>query len=348
MSFILLLTTCLLVSCVLTGFLRTYALKKNIIDVPNERSSHTHPTPRGGGVSFVITYLLVIVVFALIDIISLELAVPIFIAGLIVAVIGFLDDHKHVSAGIRLLCHFFCSALVVYASGSLPIISFLGYLVDFSYIGWMIAAISVVWILNLFNFMDGIDGIAGVEAVTSSLVMGGIIYFIFKDPNVSILHLALSASVLGFLIWNFPPAKIFMGDAGSGFLGLMLATLLLLSSQVSVLLLWCWLVMLGVFIVDATFTLLRRVKRGEKLHEAHCSHAYQFASREFGSHLPITLAVLFINLFWLAPITIFIALGKVDGLIGLIIAYLPLIVLALKYNAGKVESSSDEKVDAAS
>jgi Fuc2NAc and GlcNAc transferase len=210
----------------------------------------------------------------------------------------------------------------------------MGVAIDFSFFGYVLATISVIWILNLFNFMDGIDGIAGVESVCTTVVMGGVCAFFFNADNLVILHFMLGAASLGFLILNFPPARIFMGDAGSGFLGLMLAALLLLSGQVSEDLFWGWLIMLGVFIVDATTTLINRIRSGHKPHEAHCSHAYQNASKLYGSHRLVTLLVLLINLLWLTPITILVALNKVDGFVALVLAYVPLIIVAFKFNAG--------------
>lgn len=105
-------------------------------------------------------------------------------------------------------------------------------------------------------------------------------------------------------------------------------------------LLWAWLILLGVFIVDATFTLIRRLVRGDKVYEAHRSHAYQFASRRCGKHLPVTLAVAALNLFWLLPIAMCVVLLGLDGALGVVIAYIPLIALALKFHAGELESSA--------
>ena len=307
------------------------------MDIPNERSSHSIPTPRGGGVSIVITFNLGLLFCAAYGVVEWAVAIPLFFSGAIVAVVGFIDDHNHINAGVRLFFHFLSAAIVVYLSSGLPILQFFDYAIDFSFFGYILAGICVVWILNLFNFMDGIDGIAGVEAVTSTLIMGAISFLLFGANDIAILHFILGAASLGFLILNFPPAKIFMGDAGSGFLGLMLAALLLLSAQISEGLFWSWLVMLGVFIVDATFTLCRRLLQGHKPHEAHRCHAYQFASRKYGSHLPVTMAVLAINLFWLAPIAICISLGLFDGFLGLLIAYSLLVFLVIKFEAGNAQ-----------
>jgi Fuc2NAc and GlcNAc transferase len=189
--------------------------------------------------------------------------------------------------------------------------------------------------LNLYNFMDGIDGIAGVEALIVG-VGGTVIYWLAGLPLAGDVGLPalLAATALGFLVWNFPPAKIFMGDAGSGFLGLMLGALSLQAAVARPVLLWCWLVLLGVFIVDATVTLIRRLLRGERVYEAHRSHAYQHASREFGAHRPVTLAVAVLNVFWLLPWAMVISSGRVDGVVGLVVAYIPLLALALRFRAG--------------
>jgi Fuc2NAc and GlcNAc transferase len=128
-----------------------------------------------------------------------------------------------------------------------------------------------------------------------------------------------------------------MGDAGSGFLGITLGILSLQAAWVVPELLWSWLILLGVFVLDATWTLMRRLLRGDKVYEAHRSHAYQYASRQFGKHLPVTLAVTGINLFWLLPIALWVGLGGVDGLLGLLLAYLPLVLLAVKFKAGEQE-----------
>ena len=211
-----------------------------------------------------------------------------------------------------------------------------GLLVDVPWLVYTLAAFFLVWLLNLYNFMDGIDGIASIEAITVCLG-GALIYWLSGHESQVLVLLVLAAAVGGFLYWNFPPARIFMGDAGSGFLGLMLGVLAVSAAMVEPQLLWSWLILLGVFVLDATWTLFRRLARGDKVYEAHRSHAYQYASREHGSHLPVTLAVLAINVFWLLPLACVVALGHVAGLWGLLIAYLPLAILAVRYKAGALE-----------
>ncbi|AZF52042.1 Undecaprenyl-phosphate alpha-N-acetylglucosaminyl 1-phosphate transferase [Pseudomonas sp. R4-34-07] len=253
-----------------------------------------------------------------------------------VALVGFMDDHGHIAARWRLLGHFIASGWALFWLGGLPQISVLGLEVNLLWFGQFVAILYLVWMLNLYNFMDGIDGIASIEAI--SVCLGAcLLYWLAGFEGLIWLPMLLAAAVAGFLFWNFPPARIFMGDAGSGFLGITLGVLSIQAAWSSSQLLWAWLILLGVFVVDATFTLIRRLVRGDKVYEAHRSHAYQFASRRFGRHLPVTLAVAGINLFWLLPLSLCVVYLGLDGAVGLIVAYVPLIGLALKFNAGALE-----------
>ncbi|MBV4454525.1 MULTISPECIES: MraY family glycosyltransferase [Pseudomonas] len=326
----------ILLSFSLTAGMRRYALAKSIIDVPNARSSHSIPTPRGGGVSIVLTYLLMLILFGIAKLVPLSGVIALGGAGAVVALIGFMDDHGHIAARWRLLGHFIAAIWALTWLGGLPPVNFFGVAVDLQWVGHLAAALYLVWMLNLYNFMDGIDGIASVEAI--SVCLGAcLLYWLTGFENLIWPPLLLAAAVTGFLVWNFPPARIFMGDAGSGFLGVILAGLSIQAAWASSQLFWSWLILLGVFVVDATFTLIRRLLRGDKVYEAHRSHAYQFASRRYGRHLPVTLAVASINVFWLLPMSLCVVYLGLDGAMGLVLAYLPLVVLAVKFQAGALE-----------
>ncbi|KTC59821.1 MULTISPECIES: MraY family glycosyltransferase [Pseudomonas syringae group] len=324
------------VSLLLTALLRKYALARSLIDIPNARSSHSIPTPRGGGVSIVVAFVIAMAILAWVGHLSASVFFAVVGSGGLVAVIGFMDDHGHIAARWRLLGHFLAAAWALFWLDGLAPVDILGWTFTPGAVGQVLAAFYLVWMLNLYNFMDGIDGIAGIEAVTVCLGMS-IIYALGDYVGLSWEVLLLAAAVAGFLYWNFPPAKIFMGDAGSGFLGIVLGVLSIQGSWASPQLLWCWLILLGVFIVDATVTLVRRLLRREKLYEAHRSHAYQFASRHYGRHSPVTLTVGLINLVWLLPIAMWVALGDGEGLIWTVIAYVPLVLLALRFRAGEAE-----------
>ena len=322
------------ISWALTGFLYRYALAKNLIDIPNERSSHSVPTPRGGGVAIVVAFLAVVPVLNRFDWLSDPVCLALAGAGGTVAVTGFLDDHGHIAARWRLLVHFAAAAWGLYWLGGFPPLVVFGYALDLGRLGLPAAAIYMVWLLNLYNFMDGIDGLAGIEAITVCCGGALAVWLVAPESNAWLAPLLLAVAVLGFLFWNFPPARIFMGDAGSGFLGITLALLSLQAAWMEPRLFWVWLILLGVFIVDASVTLFRRVLRGEKFYEAHRSHAYQYASRALAAHRPVTLAIGAINVFWLLPVASLVALDKLDGMAGLAVAYLPLVYLAYRYKAG--------------
>lgn len=324
------------VSWMLTLILRRYALAKSLIDIPNARSSHTVPTPRGGGVAIVVAFSLALPVVMALGLLSLTALIALVGSGLLVATIGFADDHGHIAARWRLLGHFISAAWALFWLNGLPPISIFGLAIDLGWFGNVLAVIYLVWMLNLYNFMDGIDGLAGAESIC--VCLGGcLVYWFGGYAELIWAPLILAGAVAGFLYWNFPPAKIFMGDAGSGFLGIILGVLVLQAAWVEPELMWSWLILLGVFIVDATWTLIRRLVRGDKVHQAHRSHAYQFASRHFKSHKLVTLGVVGINVFWLFPLSLWVGREGGGGFYGLIIAYVPLCVLAAKYHAGKLE-----------
>jgi len=327
-----------LLSFLLTAELRRYALARSLLDVPNTRSSHTVPTPRGGGVAIVLTFLLGLPLLLRVDALAWREVLGLGGAGALVALIGFLDDHGHIAARWRLLVHFAAASWALLWMGGLPPLRAFGVMVDAGWLVQGLAALYLVWLLNLYNFMDGIDGVAGVEAMTTCA--GAVLLCMLGAPTVATwgAPMLLFAAVTGFLCWNFPPARIFMGDAGSGFLGLMLGLLSIQAAWVNPAFFWAWLILLGVFIVDATLTLLRRLARRQKLYEAHRSHAYQYASRQYGAHRPVTLAVGAINLFWLLPLGMLVGLGYVDGVVGLLVAYVPLVWLAWRFKAGAAEA----------
>ncbi|CAI8946612.1 Fuc2NAc and GlcNAc transferase [Pseudomonas sp. IT-347P] len=335
MIFCWLLIVVLCISLASTWALRRYALNASIMDIPNDRSSHTVPTPRGGGVAIVVSFIAMLPILVGFESLTLSDAVAMGGAGLFVAILGFADDHGHIAAVWRLLGHFIAAAWLLFWLNGLAPISLFSQTLELGWAGPLFGVLYLVWLLNLYNFMDGIDGLASVEAICACLGMC-VIYYLAGAPQLVAAPLLLSAAVMGFLFWNFPPAKIFMGDAGSGFLGIALGGLSLISAWHSPHFLWSWLILLGVFVVDATFTLFRRVARGEKVYQAHCSHAYQNASRCFRSHKFVTLAVLAINILWLLPIAVLVALNALEGVIGILVAYIPIVVLAWKFGAGSV------------
>ena len=327
----MLLISTFVLSFVLAGAIRKYALAKSLIDVPNERSSHKVPTPRGGGLGMVAAYMVFGVAINLILDISTTGLLVALVPAFAAALIGFWDDHGHVEALYRLILHFCCAFALLFLLPSLPLI--------FPTIEWLQialylpATLYLVWMLNLYNFMDGIDGIAGMEAFTVCLG-GGLLWWWANESPLAFFPFAVAAAALGFLLWNFPKAKIFMGDGGSGFLGFILGSFALIAGGEEASLFWAWNILLGVFIVDSTLTLIRRILDKQQFSKAHRTHAYQYASRRHNSHAAVTTVVAIINVVWLLPIAWMVVAGHIHGLVGVIIAYPPLLILAVKYHAG--------------
>lgn len=322
-------------SWLMTWMLRRYALSRSLMDIPNERSSHTVPTPRGGGVAIVVSFLLAVAFLWCLRVLPSGLVLSLTGAGMLVALTGFIDDHGHIPAGWRLLVHFAAAAWGLFWIGGMPSLTVFGYELALGWFGHLVAALYLVWLLNLYNFMDGIDAIAGIEAIT--VCIGGAVLFWLAghtDKSNLLPVLILMAATIGFLIWNFPPAKIFLGDAGSGFVGLLLGLLSIMAAHVDQALFWGWVILLGCFTVDATVTLARRVLKGKTFYEAHRSHAYQYLSRRFGAHKPVSLIFGAINIFFLLPIAAIVVMGLIDGFLGLIITYVPLILIAIWLKAG--------------
>jgi Fuc2NAc and GlcNAc transferase len=333
-------------STLMTGLMRRHALVTKLLDRPNERSSHTQPTPRGGGVAIVVACTALIAWWWIGSRIDGRLALAVLGSSLPIALVGYIDDRKPMPARLRFAVHTMGAVLVLALMGGLPAVPMLGFNVDLGWFGLALATVYLVWMVNLVNFMDGIDGIASVEAITVSL-SAALCWWLAAPQGPWLVPVGFAACVAGFLVWNWPPAKIFMGDAGSGFIGMVIGALSLWAALDAPRLFWCWFILTGVFFVDATTTLVRRHRRGDKFHEAHRSHAYQYASRVHGAHRPVTLACGAINLAWLLPIAVLVAVGWLDGLLGVALAHAPLYALAWRYRAGDRAAQQTQEPKAA-
>lgn len=315
-----------------TALLRRYGTNK-LLDVPNERSSHARPVPRGGGVAIVLAYLAGAAALWWQGSMAAPLLATLLVGGGLVAAVGFWDDHVDLPARLRFALHVGAALLAVALLGPVQHVP-LGATtwIAPAWLAWPVSIVATVWLLNLYNFMDGIDGIAAGEAVCVSLAVLLIAHLVGAElPGLALL----AAAAAGFLVLNWPPARIFMGDAGSGFLGYAFAVYLLLAANEDPRLLWVWLIALGVFWVDATVTLVRRLAAGQRWYAAHRSHAYQHAARRFGGHLPVTLAVIAIDLLALAPLAAVAAIRPEHAYICAALTVAALVALALALGAGR-------------
>jgi len=266
------------------------AIRLGVLDLPNERSSHVTPIPRMGGVPMVGTALVALgiwIYWAAGDwsIFKWLSCTVLFAASM--AILGFCDDLYSLSAIFRSLVQFvFASILLWAASGLLPALAFEGWTIP--RVVWIIVgAVWIVWMLNLYNFMDGIDGLAGGEAAVASCFFF-LVFAYFGEAGWAVTNLFIAAASMGFLVHNWPPARVFMGDSGSAFLGAfygMQSVVAYLATPVPFPVL---VLPFANFILDTTVTLLRRMSRGEKWYRAHRSHFYQRMTNSGMSHAEVT------------------------------------------------------------
>ncbi len=359
----------LIASLLVTYFVLHLAPKIGMLCHPSHRSSHSKPMPHGGGLGFVLSFLTAISVLLYQGYLPQNQWMVVVGCGGLIAIVGFWDDVRHLAIRWRLLVQIFCVGTGVWLlTGGFSVWSG-NHIVDTGLIGFCLSVLVLMWWLNLFNFMDGIDGLAGSEAIF--ICLGAILVIWFGDwisvsappgyaATLELVLVIFSASVSGFLVFNWPPARIFMGDVGSTFLGYTLGMLALESMVEGILSIWVWLILSGVFWVDATLTLMRRMLAGERWYEAHKSHAYQHAvvmlhnlesqsttgriGNLFGagsdhSHKRTSLAIIAINLLWLLPMAcVSVALPKLSIMI-LLVAWAPLIWLAYRLGAGESKRS---------
>jgi Fuc2NAc and GlcNAc transferase len=326
------------VSSAATGLMRRYALKKNLLDVPNTRSSHAFPTPRGGGVALVLAFFIALLAITFDTHFNGRVLSALIAGGGAIATIGFMDDRWAPPAGLRFGVHLVAALFVVLMLGGIPEQALSNWGLHGVWVGMAIAVLALVWATNLFNFMDGIDGIAGSEVVFVCVVGAWLNWHQRGDLALTASMLCLAAASAGFLIWNWPPARIFMGDVGSGFLGFTIGILGLGISQSTTVPAEVWAILGGVFIVDATVTLARRVARGDRWFEAHRMHAYQHLSQRWKSHMRVTLSVTLINIVWLLPWALLATRAPANALWCLIAALSPLVMLAFFLRAGNQDS----------
>jgi len=326
-------------AALLTGMLRRYAIGAGLIDRPNARSSHSIPTPRGGGLAIVVTSIAALALLCVLHRVPGRLFASLAGGAAAVAVVGFIDDRYTLPARVRFAVHLCAAVWCLAWLGGLPSLLIGGGPVHLGWFGYVLGTLGIVWVLNLFNFMDGIDGIAASEAVFITGA-GALLGTTVAGSGAVAAAVVVCAACIGFLVWNWPPAKIFMGDVGSGFLGYMIAALALAATTENPVSMWVWLILGGTFFVDATVTLFVRSLHGERIHEAHRSHAYQWIARRRGSHLFVTVSMLVINVCWLLPAAWLAQHYPAFAVWILAGAFAPLVILAVAAGAGRREESA--------
>ncbi len=280
---------------VLTGVVRKYTIAQAMIDRPVERSSHSVPTPRGGGLAITLVLLATIAGVWIFAGISNKVFAALGGGTLVIAWIGWLDDRRGTPPIVRAGVHAAAAVWAVAWLGGFPKVCLGGSAVDLGILGSLLAVVGLMWSTNLYNFMDGIDGIAGVQGMCVGF-FGGILLLLAGQWGLAAVTIAISGSCAGFLYWNRTPARIFMGDVGSCSLGYVFGAMAVASENLGAVPVVYWAVLAAVFVFDATVTLTFRLIAGHSWKSAHRDHAYQRATQAGLTHMQVSVGVLLLNI----------------------------------------------------
>jgi UDP-N-acetylmuramyl pentapeptide phosphotransferase/UDP-N-acetylglucosamine-1-phosphate transferase len=317
MYYVLLILASFGLSYVITYIFRKVAIRKKIIDIPNERSSHQIPTPRGGGVAIVTAWFAGITFLFM----TKEIDTNLFLAlltGLILVFLGIMDDIIQLNPVVRFIGQMVATAIALFMLGGLKTLDLGFFHIEQNIVLSIIAFFGIIWFINLYNFLDGIDGYASMQAIFISLV-----FFFFTFNNQ---YLILTGATLGFIVWNWQPAKIFMGDVGSTLLGFNFGIMAIYEQNQNSISIIQFLIISSVFWFDATVTLIRRYRNKEKLSEAHKKHAYQRIVQAGYSHQKTVIFAIGINLL-LFCLSIFASIFEKLSITPLIITVIFLFLL---------------------
>ena len=311
------------------------AISSDIVATPNFRNLHTRPIPVGGGIVFSFVFVFSLFFLWWLNQISDDLFWALAVGGSLTALFGFLDDLKDIRASIKLVAQFFLSGWLLFWVDGGPLLS----------IDWIpvlvvipVTALFLVWMINAYNFMDGIDGMAVSGAVFVSGAIALVLLLSNGESEFFSVFILFLASISTFLLFNWSPASIFMGDSGSAFIGYIFGSLILFTVMSGDISIWTWLIVFGYFFADTTVTQLMRIILVKKWYLPHRSHAYQNLARISGSHLKVTGAVVLYNVTWILPLTIWSVMKPEMALFAVVLAIAPSLVFALKY--GPLLSSS--------
>lgn len=324
-------------SLLATSLVLRWAQRAGWLESPSSRGLHLAPTLSRGGVGFVLVSAVALFFVLSMSGFAYWQSALLLGGGLGIAVMGFIDDAHPLPILPRLGVQFLMAATatwVLHPAGELN-----GLFLPAS-LTTAVVLVAWVWMINLFNFMDGIDGLVATGVTTISLAAA--VLSVSNDNLMQALAWAVLAGATGaFLRWNWPPARIFMGDVGSGYLGYVVALLTLMSVQQSAVSLWAMLILLAPFLVDTGFTLLRRMGRGDRWYQAHRQHAYQKLALRWASHLPVTRGFLGLQVLVMAPLAAAAEWQPQYGPLLALSASLGLGWIAWRVNAGTPEPAAD-------
>lgn len=313
---------------VLVYLYKKIAVYFKIVANPDFRTLHEKPTPRGGGIIFALIFIFTIAAFGNNFDLPQKMFYMLCVGGLFATIHGFIDDIYNIKPQIKLVIQLLLGVWVVYWLISEELLAF-HWIPEFILIPLMI--FFMIWIINAYNFIDGIDGMATSGAIFISLSVA--ILLILVDGSVILIHIFALILIVssGFIIFNWPPASIFMGDSGSIFLGYIFGSLILYSVLTNEISIWSWLTVLGYFLADTTVTQIMRVILVKKWYLGHRSHAYQNLARITNSHFKVVGGINIYNLLWVLPLTILSALAPEYAYIAAILSVLPALIFSFKY-----------------
>jgi Fuc2NAc and GlcNAc transferase len=324
----LLLLAALLATIAGTRAFQLFAINRGIVANPNFRSLHQRPMPRGGGIVFSFVFLIAVAVLWLFDVIAQDMIWGLVFGGAIATVFGFVDDVVEVGTKSKLAAQSGLAAWVLFSVGGKPLLGLPGvpYLFDL-----LLSWFALVWLMNLYNFMDGIDGMAASgatficsAAIVSLLLVGG------GSEIILVLGL-LAVCSIGFLVFNWPPATIFMGDSGSLFLGYCFGTLIAITITGGQISLWTWLILFAYFAGDTSTTTILRMFMLKRWYGAHRSNAYQNLARIWGSHLKVVRWVWIYHLLWIFPLAIWSVLKPSTAPLATLLAVAPVVAWTFRF-----------------
>ena len=314
---------------------RRVAISRDIVANPNFRNLHASPLPVGGGIVFSFVFVFGLFFIWRFNHISDDLFWVLGVGGCVAALFGFLDDLKDIKASSKLAVHLLLSGWALFWLGGGPLLS----------IDWIpvlvaipVTALFLVWMVNACNFMDGIDGMAVSGAVFVSGAITLVMLLTNSKSEFIIVPVLLLTTTSTFMVFNWPPASIFMGDSGSVFLGYIFGALILFTVKSGDISIWTWLIVFGYFFADTAVTQFMRIILVKKWYLPHRSHAYQNLARITGSHLKVTAGVVLYNVVWILPLTIWSVMKPEMALFAVVLAIAPSLVFAFKY--GPLLSSS--------
>jgi len=323
------------ITALVAGYVKEWAEKKGYLAIPNARSSHNKPVPSVGGLSIVLIVMLGFLILSFLVTLDTPWYLILFVSSSLIIAVGLFDDIFEIKKRIRIFIHIAAALIVILWIGSNLQIIFPRAINLTGPFATIFIVLYVVWNINLYNFMDGIDGLAAGQAVFMGATAGTIAWVNGNFP-LALAYYLLGFASLGFLKWNWHPAKIFMGDLCSGFMGITMAILGLWGKLTSSVPLTAFLILMAIFYVDPTYTIIRRLLEGENPTTTHRDFAFHHAIRKGYSHARVTGTILLIDLFWLAPLAVWTVLLRSNWSIPvLLIAYAPIIFLVIFMKAGQ-------------